>query len=126
MNYGIYIYFDGSDLHEIADDFRTKTKDFLQGENRIELVDILHPRDENMEEDNLTDWDLGVSFNLSDLKLKEIEELLVYFSQLVSGFDHDFAVGYHDKKTGISEDIGFIESDGDYSGTLKILKELKN
>jgi hypothetical protein len=79
-----------------------------------------------MKEDDLTDWDLGVSFDLHDLSMREIEELFFYFSQLALDYDHDFAVGYYDKETGISEDFGFIEPNGECAGITKILKELKS
>lgn len=126
MNYGIYIYFDGSDLHDIANDFRNEMKAFIEKDKSIKLVDILHPRDEDMEEDDLTDWDMGINFELSKRSEKEIEELLFYFSQLSSKFDRDFAVGYYNQKNGMSEDIGFIEIGKDYSGILDVIRQLKN
>jgi hypothetical protein len=124
MSYGIYIYFDGSDLHEIAEDFREEMKSLSERYHFLIFVDNLHPKEPDMEEDDLPDWDMGINFDLADPSEEELKELLSFFSGITDKYDHGFAVGYYEKKTGMNEDIGFLEKGKDFAGILGVLKQL--
>lgn len=113
---GLYIYIDGSDLEGISETIETSIQKWIQDkEYKVNVVNHLHERTPDLRQDDLTDWDLGININYEELaKLDEITDFLY---DLAVKNKRDFAVGYYDEVSGVSEDIGFF---GNECGKLKV------
>ena len=124
MNYTIYIYHDGFDLHEIVDRLSQEVKKLVGQIPSILFVDNLFPKDEDMDEDDLPQWDFGVNFDIHSVNNQNLEYILSTFQTLADQTQRDFAVGYVNQND-LSEDIGFIRPSRSNKDILAILKELK-
>ena len=125
MSYLIYIYVDGSDNDTFKDQFIAEITALVCKSNGLFFVDDLFPREAGMREEDLPDWNLGVNFELSELKEGEIKEVIAFFVCLATKSRRDFVVGYLDRKLAFTEDIGFIEAFKPEDKIIDVLLSLK-
>jgi len=126
MRFRIYIYVDGYDLWEVAETIKDRIAEYtVNKDQRIELIDDRYPKTEDMGEEDLPDSNLGVNFELDQLKSIEIEELMNFFRNLAVDIDREFAVGYYNNDTDLNEDIGFIEKNRPTDDIVKILGSMR-
>lgn len=112
----IYIYIDGSDLHEIEQSMSKEINDWLYREKiNGQLVNAMHERTSDLKADDYPDWDLGINFDIELLPI--LDKIMRYLYKLACVYRRDFVIGYYDIKSQISEDISFFGSE---SGEPKI------
>lgn len=120
MKKHIYIYADGSDLHDTWQQMKERILGFSNNQ-KVRFIDDRLPRDDSMEEDDLPDWNFGINFDLNDLSDEELNEWFFFFQNLGSSFGRDFAVGYYEEKSGISEDFGYIQREKSYDKLFEVV-----
>ena len=80
MKYQIYIYVDGSDLWDVVETIKNRIIEYIgNNDSRIRFIDDRYERTEDMHEDDLPDWNLGVNYFLDTLTKDEITELMHFF-----------------------------------------------
>jgi len=126
MRYQIFIYVDGSDLWDVVNTIKSRITEYTRNkDNRIKLIDERFEKTNDMHEDDLPDWNLGVNYTLGTLATSETFELMQLFQKLAVDTRRDFAVGYFDTVTNIDEDIGFIEKNKPIDDIITILENMK-
>lgn len=124
MSFGIYIYVDGSDLHEVAELLLRRLGEITREFPRVRVVDDRFEKTPDMLPDDLPDWNLGLNFDLDCVTVGYAPRLLESIRSLAQESGRDFAVGYYDRGSKIDEDIGFIEPAKDFTGIPRVLESL--
>ena len=112
-----YIYCDGYDLREIADDLVSRIGQFIipYGDHIV----LVNRRTEGIGPD-LPPWDLGVNYDERGLTMDDRKDLILFFHTLASEFDRSFVVG-HITENGQADDITFIEPGSPVDETILLV-----
>ena len=124
MRFGIYIYVDGSDLHDVADLLLRRLGEIAREFPHVRVIDDRFEKTPDMQPDDLPDWNLGLNFDLDHISVGHVARLLESIRLLAQESGRDFAVGYYDRRSKIDEDIGFIEPAKDFTGISRVLESL--
>jgi hypothetical protein len=124
MRFGIYIYVDGSDLHDVADLLLRRLSQVASEFPQVRVIDDRFEKTPDMHPDDLPDWNLGLNFDLDHVGVCHVPRLLESIRSLAQESGRDFAVGYYDRGSKIDEDIGFIEPAKDFSSISRVLESL--
>lgn len=113
---GIYIYVDVSDLEQVADKIESSLRKWIE-ENTLhaQVVNEHYKQTPDTVSDDFTDWDLGINLNFE--YLSELKKIIDFLYPLAMKQNLDFAVGYYNENSGISEDISYF---GAKSGKPKV------
>jgi hypothetical protein len=77
----VYIYIDGSDLHEIEQSMSKEINNWLYREKiNGHLVNAMHERTPDLKEDDYPDWDLGINFDIALLPI--LDKIMEYLYKL--------------------------------------------
>lgn len=113
---GIYIYADGSNLEQVADKIESSIRNWIQESGiHAQLVNEHYKPASDIDPDDYTNWDLGINLNFDHIS--ELKKIIDYLYPLAVKKDIDFALGYYNEKTGVSEDISYF---GAKSGKPKV------
>ncbi|GAB5562758.1 MAG: hypothetical protein SynsKO_44050 [Synoicihabitans sp.] len=112
-----YIYCDGYDLHEIADDLESRICQFITpyGDHII----LVNRRSEGSGPD-LPPWDLGVNYDERGLTMDDRKDLILFFHTLSTEYDRSFVIG-HITDSGQPDDITFIEPGTPVDETIRLV-----
>ena len=124
VRFGIYIYVDGSDLHDVVDFLLRRLSEIAREFPHVRVIDDRFEKTPDMHPDDLPDWNLGVNFDLDHVSIGHVPRLLESIRSLAQESGRDFAVGYYDRRSKIDEDIGFIEPAKDLTGISRVLESL--
>jgi hypothetical protein len=117
----LYFYVDGSDLHEVAPTILREVERLVDSRTWSQpawIVNHVYPRDVSMRPDDLTDWDLGLNYELPDLTevagewLGDVERIAAQIDQVAFETGRGFVMGLGNNETGISEDILHLRGGG--------------
>ncbi|SEG73487.1 hypothetical protein [Halopseudomonas aestusnigri] len=104
---GLYIYVDGSDLEEIAEQIESSLVEWLASNNiDAKVINHQHERTPDLSLEDLAGWDLGLNIGLG--QINSLPELLDQIYSLGLKHNRDFVVGCYSEGSGISEDISFF------------------
>lgn len=118
--YVLYAYVDGSDLHDVADDFKRRIREFIGANTwHLEAPWLVNQRregDPSLGPDDLPDWELGLNIKLQDPKsapadwFDDIKRIVQFLGQLHDDTDRDFVIGVGDTtKEWFSNDLLFVD-----------------
>lgn len=124
MSYGIYVYVDGYDLHDVAGPIKRRLSEIASSFPQVRIIDGRSERTSEMHPEDLPTWNLGLNFDLDSVSASIVPRLLERIRSLSGESGRDFAVGYYDRRSKIDEDIGFIESAKDCTGIIHFLEKL--
>src|SRR5688572_23421367 len=98
MRFGIYIYVDGSDLHDVAEPLKNRLTELASQFPQLRVIDDRFERTPDMHPEDLPDWNLGLNFDLSRESTSFVPHLLESIKALSRESGRDFAVGYYDRR----------------------------
>jgi hypothetical protein len=124
MRFEVYVYVDGYDLYDVAVSIKRRLDEIACSFPEVRVVDDRFERTPDMHTDDLPTWNLGLNFNLSQVSARFVGAVLERIRALSHESGRSFAVGYYDSVSKIDQDIGFIESDTDCGGILRVLESL--
>lgn len=105
----VYIYAEGSDLHEEADRLVVELGALAERWKNLgaRLVNQQHERTVDLQPEDLPDWFLGINLPLEKFGAREIEQLLPVLLGLAQSTDREFVVGIAEE-SGITFDLVFV------------------
>src|SRR5687768_8301006 len=112
MTFALYVYVDGSDLHEHAPQLAVEFGALAQRWKSLGafFVNQLHERTPDMQPDDLADWFLGVNLPLQAFGERQAEELLLFLRGLAQSTGREFVIGIAEE-SGITQDWAFVRAD---------------
>jgi len=106
----LYIYIDGSDLNDVADKIESSIETWLNNTDfDAIIVNQKHERTPDLKNADLTDWDLGINLNYD--QLSKLNEIANYLYSLAIKYNRNFALGYYDATSNITENISYFGSE---------------
>jgi hypothetical protein len=124
VRFGIYVYVDGSDLHDVADLLLRRLGEIARDFAHMRVIDDRFEKTPDMHPDDLPDWNLGLNFDLDRAGVCHVPRLLESIRALAQESGRNFAVGYYDRRSKIDEDIGFIKPAKDLNSICRVLESL--
>lgn len=101
----IYLYIDADDLDDIAEPMGRAISDWLT-ENEGKSRFINRRRGEAPEQENVTDWDLGLLIETG--RRADLKAPLAFLYDLAKQYECDFVVGFFDATTGRAEKVCYF------------------
>lgn len=124
MRFGVYVYVDGSDLHDVAVSSRRGLGEIAGRYPQLTVIDDRFERTPDLRPDDLPTWNLGLSFDLGQDRGGFVRGVIECFRSLSRESGRSFAVGYYDRISEIGEDIGYIEPEAEGDDIVGVLESL--
>jgi len=124
MRFGVYVYVDGYDLHNVAVSIKQRLGEIAGSFPQVRVIDDRLERTPDMHPDDLPTWNLGLNFDLGRDSAGFVRGVLERIRTLARESGRSFAIGYYDRVSKIDEDIGFIEPDTECDDIVGILESL--
>ena len=124
MRFGVYVYVDGYDLHDVAVSIKRRLGEIAASHPEVRVIDERFERTPDMHPEDLPTWNLGLNFDLGQDSVGLVRGILERVRVLSRESGRSFAVGYYDRVSKIDEDIGFIEPDTDGDDVVGVLESL--
>ena len=124
MRFGVYVYVDGYDLHDVAVSIKRRLGEIADSYPQVRVIDDRFERTPDMHPDDLADWNLGLNFDLGQDSAGFVRGVLECIRTLSRESGRSFAVGYYDRISKIDEDIVFIEPDTEGDDIVGVLESL--
>ena len=106
----VYIYADGSDLHDIAEELLSSFGVLanLWGDRGAVLVNSDPGQPPSVEGEDFPDWFLGINIPVARFGDREVSELLPVLTKLAETTGREFVIGIADE-SGCAEDLVFFD-----------------
>ena len=124
MRFGVYIYVDGYDLHDVAVSIKRRLDEIATSFPQVRVIDDRFERTPDLHPDDLPTWNLGLNFGADRDSAGLTRGVLEQIRSLSRDSGRSFAVGYFDRVSKIDEDIGFIEPDTECGEIISVLESL--
>lgn len=106
----VFAYVDGSDLDEVSSQLGEAFVNFLKtwGISSVRLVNDKFPRTDDLRDDDLPEWNLGLNFEVERLSPTEFDQLISFLSRTAAETQREFVIGGYGPGSQFAEDWGFI------------------
>lgn len=110
--YNLYIYYEGGGLTQ--ETVEKQLLEYLQRDliEKTEKIKVINDKPENYRPDKdgfWPDWNIGINVRKEDVDNDNIDLLVSLFQKYADENNWEFACGFYDDETKISEDLIFIE-----------------
>ncbi len=91
----LYVYVDGSDLAEVETNLMQRFTQFSRdwGVPTVRVVNDKYPHTDDLKEDDLPQWNLGLNFDVEQLPREKIESLVLFLQMAAKETQREFAIG---------------------------------
>ncbi|TFW17251.1 hypothetical protein [Duganella callida] len=121
----VYIYADGSDLHDVAEELLSGFGDLANSwfDRGAVLVNSAPGNTPAVEGEDFPDWFLGINIPLARFHDREVSELLPVLTTLTESTGREFVIGVADE-SGRTEDLVFFDERNGESARQELLQRV--